>query len=63
MPIFEYCCLNCGETFEKLVLNGRQQASMECPECNSSEIERVYSVFNGKTARQRVSNCSFSSST
>lgn len=41
IPIYEYSCQGCGETFEALV-RGAQKAS--CPACGSDELERHFSL-------------------
>lgn len=46
MPIFEYKCLKCESEFEKLVL-GSSENGVNCPDCQSREIERLFSSFNG----------------
>lgn len=35
MPIYEYVCPTCGQSFEKLVRSGRKakEASVPCPTC------------------------------
>lgn len=43
MPIFEYSCDQCGETFETLVRSSEQQVS--CPGCSSSNIHKLVSMF------------------
>ncbi|MFW6181945.1 MAG: FmdB family zinc ribbon protein [Spirochaetota bacterium] len=43
MPIFEYACDRCGETFETLVRSPQQQVS--CPGCSSSDIHKLVSMF------------------
>lgn len=43
MPIFEYACEQCGETFETLVRSPRHEVS--CPGCSSSNIHKLVSMF------------------
>jgi len=43
MPIYEYQCLDCGKRFEKIVSLHTQ--AMECLECQSSNVEKLYSAF------------------
>ncbi len=42
MPIFEYICKKCGQEFEKLVF-GNQKVT--CTKCNSSDVQKKFSVF------------------
>jgi putative FmdB family regulatory protein len=41
MPLYEFTCQKCDHTFETLVFNGE---AVECPECQSSRLERLFSV-------------------
>ncbi len=43
MPIHEFKCGKCGESFEWLQLSSREQPA--CPKCGSKEAERQLSVF------------------
>ncbi len=43
MPIYEFRCLRCGNTFELLKLKSNEEIKMKCPECGSEEIERALS--------------------
>ena len=47
MPIFEYTCRECGHQFETLVTGNRQPA---CPQCNASDLEKMYSTFAARGA-------------
>lgn len=42
MPIFEYACEECGHEFELLV---RSDTRLECPMCQSTQLEKQLSVF------------------
>lgn len=42
MPIFEYACEECGHEFELLVRSG---TPLECPLCQSTQLEKQLSVF------------------
>jgi putative FmdB family regulatory protein len=63
MPIFEYKCLKCESEFEKLVF-GKSTNGIICPDCQSQDIEQLYSSFNGVsrgsdgTAHSMSSGCS-----
>lgn len=45
MPIFEYLCEECGETFERILLSGRP-IEARCPGCSSGRAARVPSAFS-----------------
>ena len=42
MPIYEYECRSCRHQFEALVRSGNIPS---CPHCNSTELERLVSLF------------------
>ncbi|NOX21354.1 MAG: zinc ribbon domain-containing protein [Nitrospirae bacterium] len=42
MPIYEYKCNSCGAEFEKLVFGATE---VHCPECDSTELTKKFSVF------------------
>ncbi len=44
MPIYEYHCDDCGESFEKLVRSS-SGAEIQCPKCNSGQVTRKVSLF------------------
>lgn len=41
MPLYEYTCRDCDETFEALVNNGEAVA---CPGCQGERLERLFSL-------------------
>jgi putative FmdB family regulatory protein len=45
MPIYEYKCIACDATFEKYIRN-EQEEQIECPECQSKEVEKQISSFS-----------------
>lgn len=52
MPIFEYACEECGHEFELLV---RSDTRLECPLCQSTQLEKQLSVFaTGEGTPDRV---------
>ena len=61
MPIYEYICKDCGCAFEKLV--PRAGSSVVCEKCQSSNVEKQFSVFaaaassSGKVACEAVDSC------
>jgi putative FmdB family regulatory protein len=57
MPIYEYRCCGCEETFEALV---RGDDAVACPHCGSSSLDRLVSgpfVSSGRTARPAGRTC------
>lgn len=49
MPLHDYCCSDCGQTFERLV---RGDTVPPCPHCGSTRLERLLSLTapQGKSA-------------
>jgi len=45
MPIYEYSCLDCSKTFEKIVWNTGDK-EVFCPYCRSENNIRVLSAFS-----------------
>ncbi len=45
MPVFEFCCKECGHKFEDLILKKGELENVHCPKCGSKEVEKLFSVF------------------
>ena len=45
MPIYEFECKKCGETFEELRPLGDTGRSVSCPECGAKAPKKVFSTF------------------
>lgn len=45
MPIYEFVCEGCGNTFEQLTLR-RDEEEAVCPKCGGKECHRVMSGFS-----------------
>lgn len=45
MPMYEYACRKCGHSFEKLVKSAGSKEPIACPECQSTQADRKFSVF------------------
>jgi putative FmdB family regulatory protein len=43
--MYEYRCQSCGKSFEMLRRMQDSDRDLKCPECQSSEIERLLSTF------------------
>ena len=46
MPIYEFKCLDCNNTFEKLFFKSDEKVDLSCPECKSQSLGRVVSESN-----------------
>jgi putative FmdB family regulatory protein len=46
MPIYEFCCDQCYNTFELLAVQSNDLIEPVCPSCQSPEISRVMSKIN-----------------
>lgn len=45
MPLYEYRCRVCGKSFEMLRRMQDADRELECPDCESDEVERLLSTF------------------
>lgn len=68
MPIFEYRCESCTNTFEVLHLPGRNDCQPTCPACSGSNLKKLISSpflpsSVGRPANDDGSKYSSSSST
>ena len=45
MPVYEYCCEECGEKFELLVRSLARKATPKCPRCGSIRARKALSLF------------------
>jgi len=61
MPIFEYRCHKCESEFEKLVFGSSSENGIQCPDCESHEVEQLYSCFNGVSRSSDGTTTSMSS--
>ena len=53
MPLYEYACRKCGEKFsETLTIKEHETKKIECPKCQSGEVEKIIEPFFAKTSRK-----------
>lgn len=52
MPIYEYHCGDCDDSFETLILSEHDEAV--CPSCTSANVSREMSVFASRAASNTV---------
>ncbi len=45
MPLYEFDCLKCGQSFEKLVRSAAAVAEVVCPTCGQPHVQKKVSVF------------------
>ena len=46
MPIFEYQCMDCHTTFERLILRADNAAAPACPQCHGEQTAKQFSTFS-----------------
>ncbi|MBM3235646.1 zinc ribbon domain-containing protein [Candidatus Poribacteria bacterium] len=61
VPLFEFRCKHCNTEFEELCRSNRDVEQAKCPECQSSDVTKLLSIF-GIHSRGRNPNDSSSSS-
>lgn len=54
MPIYEYACKKCGESFEILVFGNK---AVKCPKCGAEEVIKKFSTFATKGVEKGNSKC------
>lgn len=50
MPIFEFVCLDCGRSFDRLLRSSIAISDVECPTCESQDIKKKLSLFSSKVS-------------
>ncbi len=50
MPIYEFDCHSCGESFDKLVRSANRVPEVTCPSCNSHDVKKKLSLFSSKVS-------------
>ncbi|PON18870.1 hypothetical protein C2W62_05735 [Candidatus Entotheonella serta] len=46
MPIFEYQCIDCLTTFERLILRTENATAPVCPQCSGDNTAKQFSTFS-----------------
>lgn len=63
MPIYEYRCKKCKDTFEVFHRSPREELEIICPVCGSKKAGKLMSRFGGKFGNTSSSSCSSCSAT
>ena len=50
MPIYEFDCHECGDTFDKLVRSASRISEVTCPTCDSHEVKKRLSLFSSRVS-------------
>jgi putative FmdB family regulatory protein len=56
MPIFEFTCERCGESFEELVRSANDTSKVICPKCSSNQVEKKVSLFASQAPGGRATS-------
>jgi len=48
MPLYEFICEDCGESFEELVMSANTANQVTCPYCKSDLVRKLISTFASK---------------
>jgi putative FmdB family regulatory protein len=50
VPLYEYICVTCGNSFEQLVFSTTKQDEIHCPQCAGGRVNRKLSSFATKSS-------------
>ena len=50
MPIYEFDCQGCGESFDKLVRSISRVPEITCPSCDSDQVKKKLSLFSSQVS-------------
>ncbi len=50
MPLYEFDCADCHESFEELVRASQAATDITCPNCGSRKVKKKLSTFASKAA-------------
>jgi putative FmdB family regulatory protein len=62
MPLYEFDCLSCGQSFEKLVRSAAAINEVVCPTCGQAHVQKKLSTFatnvkGGRSALTSATTC------
>ncbi|NLB52863.1 MAG: zinc ribbon domain-containing protein [Syntrophomonadaceae bacterium] len=53
MPIFDFACQDCGKKFD-LMISNQDKHKVKCPECGSSQLKQLVSLFSTSTGGSKA---------
>ena len=62
MPIYEFKCQECGQTFEFLCLQSDDKDIISCPSCGGKKVDKLLSTFSSSGSGQGFGTAPASSS-
>ncbi len=48
MPIYEFYCRDCGQSFDKLVRLSQSEAEIHCTDCSSNNVKKKLSLISSR---------------
>ncbi len=51
MPIYEYECIECHNSFEQICSISEDDKKINCPQCGGSRVKKVLSVFSSSAIK------------
>lgn len=58
MPLYEFDCLSCGQSFEKLVRSIGAIKEVVCPVCGQTHVQKKLSTFAANVKGENSSSAS-----
>ena len=62
MPLYEYRCKSCGQTFEKMMRWSEAERVQVCPSCQSQNTQKKVSIVASSSSSMGMTSFSSSSS-
>ncbi len=59
MPVYEYKCGTCGETFDVVASFAEREARAVCPACGGRDVEQCFGTFTSGIRRTRLNPGTF----
>jgi putative FmdB family regulatory protein len=59
MPVYEYKCCTCGETFDVVAPFAEREAKAVCPACGRRDVAQCFGTFTSGIRRTRFNPGTF----